>query len=283
MISLRIKKVYNNNVALTEDRNRTEMVVMGKGLAFQKKNGDKIDVDKIEKTFTIPSEGFASKLAELLDEIPYEIMVLSKDIVDLATKRLNTELNESLYLSLSDHIQFALTRQKDGILIKNALLWEVQKFYKDEYQVACEALDMIEAKTGVRLPEAEAASIALHLFNARQDSSGMEETIKMTTIVMDIINIVKYHYGIEFDEASMNYSRFVTHIRYFAYRILRDELSDEENNQLYEQVKMQYPDAYECTKKVQRYLNSEYQMGMTKDELAYFMIHIHRVTSRVKN
>ncbi|MFJ7724624.1 BglG family transcription antiterminator LicT [Neobacillus sp. NPDC097160] len=280
---MEIKKIFNNNVALTADSNQTEMVVMGRGLAFQKKIGDQIDPEKIEKTFITPSKSFAEKLSDLLDEIPYEIMALSKDIIEMANRELHTELNDSLYLSLSDHIHFAVTRTKNGLSIKNALMWEVQKFYKAEYRAALKALEMIQAKTGVSMPEDEAASIALHLFNARQDSSGMEETMAMTNIVHDVTNIVKYHYGFDFDEESMNYSRFITHLRYFAYRMLRGELNDDANDALYQQVKLQYPQAYECTKKVQAYLKKQYQMEMTKDELAYFMIHIHRVSSREKN
>jgi len=283
VIGVKIKKIFNNNVALTEDPNQIEMVVMGRGLAFQKKVGDQIESKKIEKTFIAPSEVFANKLSELLDEIPYEIMVLSKDIIEMAGKDLNTELNDSLYLSLSDHIHFAVKRTKEGLPIRNALSWEVQKFYKDEYRVARRAMDLIEEKTGVRLPEDEAASIALHLLNARQDDARIEETIEMTGIVNEITNIVKYHYGINFDETSMNYSRFITHLRYFAYRMLRDELNNDDNNTLYDQVKMQYPEAYTCAKKVQAFLTKQYQMEMTKDELAYFMIHIHRVSAREKN
>jgi beta-glucoside operon transcriptional antiterminator len=278
-----IKKIFNNNVALTEDLNQIEMVVMGKGLAFQKKIGDQIDPEKIEKTFITPSESFADRLSDLLDEIPYEMIALSKDIIDMANKELQTNLNDVLYLSLSDHINFAVTRSKTGLPIKNALMWEVQKFYKDEYHVARKALDIIKEKIDVSLPEDEAASIALHLFNARQDNSGMEETMAMTNIVNDVTNIVKYHYGIGFDEESMNYSRLITHLRYFAYRMLRGELSNDNNDALYEQVKQQYPQAYECTKKVYSYLKKNYQMDMTKDELAYFMIHIHRVSSREKS
>jgi beta-glucoside operon transcriptional antiterminator len=280
---MQIKKIFNNNVALTEDLNQIEMVIMGKGLAFQKKIGDQIDPEKIEKTFITPSESFADKLSDLLDEIPYEIMTLSKDIIDMANKELQTNLNDVLYLSLSDHIHFAVTRTKNGLPIKNALMWEVQKFYKDEYHVARKALDIIKEEIDVSLPEDEAASIALHLFNARQDNSGMEETMAMTNIVNDVTNIIKYHYGIDFNEESMNYSRLITHLRYFAYRMLRGELNNDNNDALYEQVKAQYPQAYKCTKKVHEYLRKQYRMEMTKDELAYFMIHIHRVSSREKS
>ncbi|PJN88571.1 BglG family transcription antiterminator LicT [Bacillus sp. mrc49] len=279
---MKIKKIFNNNVALTEDSNQTEMVVMGRGLAFQKKNGDEIDPVNIEKTFITPSKAFADKLSDLLDEIPYEMMELSKDIIEMANGDLQTELNDSLYLTLSDHIHFAVTRTKNGFPIKNAIMWEVQKFYKAEYRAALKALNMIKAETGVSMPEDEAASIALHLFNARQDGSGMEETMAMTNIVNDVTNIVKYHYGFNFNEESMNYSRFITHLRYFAYRILRGELNDDNNDGLYQQVKLQYPQADQCTKKVQAYLKKQYEMEMTTDELAYFIIHIQRVSNREK-
>lgn len=277
---MKIKRVYNNNVALTEGHKQTELVVMGRGLAFQKKIGDFIDTEKIEKTFIISSENFASKLSELLNEIPYEIMILSQDIIDLSNKELNTTLNESLYLSLADHIHFAITRLKEGIVVKNALMWEVKKFYKAECHVAQKALDLIHRRLDVRLPEEEVASIALHLFNARQDNTGMEETTIMTNIVTDITNIVKYHYGIEFDEESMNYNRLITHLRYFAYRMLRGELNNDDFDVLFEQVRSQYPGAYECVKKVQAYLRKQYEIEMSNDEMTYFMIHIQRVTSR---
>ncbi|MCM3651518.1 BglG family transcription antiterminator LicT [Metabacillus litoralis] len=277
-----IKKIFNNNVILTEDDKQQEIVVMGRGLAFQKKIGDKIDETKIEKTFTIHSKNVSDKLSQLLEEIPLEHFELSNDIIELAKKELGSQLNESIYLSLTDHIHFALTRIQEGLIIKNALLWEVKKFYKDEYKVAKQAIRMIEERTEIRIPEDESASIALHLFNARQDSVGMEQTMVMTKIVNEIITIVKYHFGITFDEDSMNYSRFITHLRYFAYRIQRGELSHEGGDSLFDQVIKQYPDAYQCTLKVQTYLQSNYNVKMTKDEMVYFMIHIHRVSNREK-
>lgn len=277
-----IKKVFNNNVILTEDGNQEEMVVMGRGLAFQKKIGDRIDETKIEKTFVIHSKNVFDKLSELLKEIPFDHLELSNDIIELAKQELGYQLNETIYLSLTDHIHFALTRIQEGLTVKNALLWEVKKFYKDEYRVAKQAVQMIWDRTGIQLPDDERASIALHLFNARHDSAGMEQTMEMTVIVNDIITIVKYHFGITFDEDSMNYSRFITHLRYFAYRMQRGELSHEDEDPLFDQVSKQYSQAYQCTIKVQTYLQLNYNVQMTKDEMVYFMIHIHRVSSREK-
>lgn len=280
---MKIKKIFNNNVALTEGPNQTELVVMGRGLVFQKKIGEEIESEAIEKTFIISSENFTSKLSELLDDIPYEIMILAQDIIDIAKAELNTNFNDSLYLSLSDHIHFSIMRSKEGLFIQNALMWEVQKFYRDEYKVGKKALDLIEERVGIRLPDDEVASIALHLLNARQDGTGMDETLAMTKVVKDVTNLVKYHFGIDLDEDSMNYSRFITHLRYFSYRMIRGEFVKDELDVLYDQVCKQYPDACACAKKVEEYLNEQYKVRVTKNELTYFIIHIHRVTSREQN
>lgn len=56
----------------------------------------------------------------------------------------------------------------------------------------------------------------------------MEQTMTTTKIINNILNIVKYHYGIELDEDSLNYHRFLTHLRYLAYRLLNRELISEE-------------------------------------------------------
>lgn len=48
---MRIEKILNNNAAVVIDAQHKEMVVMGRGLAFQHKVGDEINPDIVEKQF----------------------------------------------------------------------------------------------------------------------------------------------------------------------------------------------------------------------------------------
>ncbi len=48
-VYMQIAKVLNNNVVVVLDEHRREQVVMGRGLAFQKRPGDVLDDSKIEK------------------------------------------------------------------------------------------------------------------------------------------------------------------------------------------------------------------------------------------
>ncbi|MEK4303918.1 PRD domain-containing protein [Oceanobacillus sp. FSL K6-0251] len=202
---MKITKVLNNNVVMSKDESNQEIVVMGKGLAFQKKTGDAIESSKVEKTFVLENSNVAKKLAELMKETSEIYLDLSYKILELAKSQLTYKLDNYLYVALTDHLSFAITRHKNGIDLKNPLLWEIRRYYKQEFQIALKALDMVEEDTGVRLVEDEAASIALHLVNSQLSGENMDTAIKVTELVNNILNIVRYYFKIELDEDSINY------------------------------------------------------------------------------
>ncbi len=280
-MQMKITKVLNNNVVMSRDESDQEVVVMGRGLAFQKKVRDVIDTAKIEKTFVLESSGVAKKLAELMKDTPEIYLELSYKILELAKSHLTYKLDDYLYVALTDHLSFAITRHKNGIDLKNPLLWEIRRYYKQEFQIALKALDMVEEDTGVRLEEDEAASIALHLVNSQLSGENMDMAIKVTELVNNILNIVKYFFKIELDENSINYERFLTHLRFFAIRFIRKEESNEAyDNFLYEQVKKKYVAAFECTERIATYIAKNYDWNISNDEKVYLTLHIHRITNR---
>lgn len=278
---MEIKKILNNNVVVTNNESNQEIVIMGKGLAFQKKVGDFVDSSKIKKTFVLETHGMAEKLAKLLRDTSELYLKISSKIIDYAQSLLPYKLDEYLYVALTDHISFAISRHKQGLHMKNPLLWEIRKYYKQEYQIAIKALELIEHETGVALGEDEAASIALHLVNSQLSGENMAAAVQVTGMVNTILNIVKYHYKMELDESSVNYERFLTHLRFFAVRFIRKEkLEDTVDHFLYEQIQKTYTSAYKCTQKIASYLNKDLNWNLSRDEEIYLTVHIHRVTNR---
>ncbi|MBT2287567.1 PRD domain-containing protein [Paenibacillus albidus] len=275
-----IEKVLNNNVLLTKNQKGKEVIVMGRGISFNKVAGDYVDPEKIDKIFLLNENEFTARLTELLNDIPVTHLELANEIVTYANGVLGTELSDNIYLTLTDHIHFAVQRHEKGIMLKNAMLFEIKRFYKKEFSIGMDALKFIERTTGLSLGEDEAGFIALHLVNARMDSSEMKSTMKMTEIVQNIINIVTYHYNVVLDETSLNYSRFLTHLQYFAMRVLRKETNNSGEEFLYNQVKSTYVKAFECATKINGYLESSYGQSLSKDEYVYLTIHIQRVTER---
>ncbi|MED4116221.1 PRD domain-containing protein [Priestia megaterium] len=281
---MEIKKVFNNNVVLTQNREGQEMVVMGRGLAFQKKAGETIEADNIEKTFVLDNRGVSDKIGELLREVPEEYLTIADRIITMAKARLGAGLDDYAYVALMDHISFAVTRHKQGMVLRNALIWEIKKYYKEEFSIGLQGLDVIEEETGIRMEEDEAASIALHLVNSRVSGEGLDAAVQIVKVVNDTLNIVKYHYKIEIDESSINYERFLTHLRFFALRLVQQEKADTPpgDDFMFTQVQRRYTAAFSCSEKVASYVEKTFNWTVSNDEKVYLTLHIHRVTSRQK-
>lgn len=272
-----IEKILNNNAVVSLSDERSEIIVMGKGIAFGKKRGDLIDDDRIEKVFTLKNGDLTNKLKQLIEEIPIEYMAVSEDIIKFTKLQLGKSLNDTIYISLTDHIHYAVERFKKGLIIKNGLLWEIKNLYKEEFQIGLEALKMIEQAFGVGLPEDEAAFIALHIVNAELNED-IGNIMAMTEIVQEILKIVKYHFLIEFEEESLNYYRFITHLKFFAQRLVNKEFyEDDRQDDLFQIVKTRYTDSYGCAIKIKEFINEKYQYIITQDEMMYLTIHIERV------
>lgn len=281
---MEITKVLNNNVVVTVNKDNQEMVVMGKGLGFQKKVGDTIDEAKVEKTFVLQNTSISEKLNQLLQYTSEKYLDIASEILDYARANLRYKLDEYLYVALTDHISFAISRYEQGIDLKNTLLYEIRKYYKREYEVGLKAIEIIEKHTGIRLTEDEAGSIALHLVNSELSGENMQIAIQVTKMVNDIINIVKYHYQMELDENTINYERFLTHLRFFAIRFIRKEkMEDSMDEFFYDQIKSKYAQAYACTEKIAIYLKKNFDWYLSRDEEVYLTVHIYRVTFRQQN
>lgn len=277
---MKIKQVLNNNAVIATDNNQ-EVVVMGKGLAFQKKPGQTVDGSRIEKTFILKSRDIADKLVELMQDVSEEYLDLSYRIIEIAKNNLPYKLDDYLYVALTDHLSFAISRHNNGIDLKNPLLWEIRKYYRQEFQTAVQALDIIEKEAGVRLQEDEAASIALHLVNSQMSGENMESAVQVTQMVDDILTIVRYYFKLTLDEQSVSYERFLTHLRFFAIRLTNEEKEQEPPDLfLYEQVKNKYQSAYKCVERISDYINKEHDWTISENEKMYLTLHIQRVTSR---
>ncbi|GEK91076.1 hypothetical protein AKA01nite_06980 [Alkalibacterium kapii] len=176
-------------------------------------------------------------------------------------------------------MSYAISRTEEGIDIKTPLIWEIKRFYKVKYEIGLKAIELVKKDIGVELPSSEAAAIALHIVNAREDDSDLGVTIRMTELVQDILNIVHFYYGQTFYEESFQYTRFITHLQYFARRLFNQERRETEDDFLYEQVQSKYKKAFKCTERINDNLKKVENTALTKDEQLYLAILIQRVTT----
>ena len=103
----------------------------------------------------------------------------------------------------------------------------------------------------------------------------------MTRLIQEILNIVKYNFNIEFDEESLSYHRFVTHLKFFAQRLFNNKtINDEKDNDLFDMVKNKYSEAYKCVLKVQKFILEKHKYKLTKEEMLYLIIHTQKLVNR---
>jgi len=272
---MKILKVLNNNVVVVLDEHQREQVVMGRGLAFKKHSGDVLDKRAIEKVFTLKSNQLTARLAELLSHIPIEVMQTCDQIIERARAQLGS-LQESILIALTDHCYFAIERQQKGISMNNGLLWETRRLYPKEYQLGLEALELIDSRHCVRLPVEEAGFIALHLVSAQMKGE-IPEVVHITKVMQEILHLVKYQLRIEYNENSLSYQRLVTHLKFFAQRMLGRIQVPDDDLILHLAVKDNYSQAWQCAEKIGIYLAQQYQRDLTMEEKMYLSINIERV------
>lgn len=276
-----IQKVINNNIISAYDESGREVVVMGRGLGYGMRPGRSIEEDKIEKVFHIKSASIAEQFKELLRNMPLEHVQISNDVISYAKRDLKLKLNQSIYLTLTDHINFAIERCSHQVFQENALLWAIKRFYSQEYHLGKYATSLVRERLQIDLPEDEAGFIALHFVNAEYGTA-FKDILKCPNLLKDIVDIVKTEMHTEINEESLHYERFVTHVKFLIQRIYREELLSEENGELENVLCHKYPKACNCSRKVADYIENETKVRIPREELIYLTMHIHRITMAEK-
>ncbi|MBU5487306.1 PRD domain-containing protein [Clostridium sp. MSJ-8] len=272
-----MKKVINNNIVSSIDSNGNEVILRGLGIGFQKKTKDLIEEDKIEKIYANLNKNMLGMFQSLLQEIPPEYEEVCSDIIDNIKNKLDVKVNDNIYISLINHISFAIKRKHEKLEYKNALLWEIKKFYPREYELGVEAVSIIKDRLNEEFSLDEAGFIALHIVNAELGSK-IDDTVTITEILHKILQIVKYYYGIEFDEDSLHYERFITHLKFFCNRVMSDAeyvVDDAELNQV---IRDKYKKDYKCAEKIRQFIKTEYNKDITEEEMTYLTIHFKRIS-----
>jgi beta-glucoside operon transcriptional antiterminator len=273
-----VDKVINNNLVRALNHNNVEVLVMGCGLGFKKKPGDPIRDELIEKIYKITDTKVENQLEELLPSIPQENIRISNAIIEYAKEEMGMKLKDSIYFSLTDHINYAIERAQNGILLKNDILWVIKKYYTREFKVGQKAVSLIEELLGLTLTDDEAGFVALHVITAEKEANTSVQTTDEVKLVQNAIQIVKYHFHRELDENSIHYERFLTHLKFYAQRVLDDKEIEPDDESFVRIIQEKYANEYKCACKIGNYVKKEFHRESTEEELVYLAVHIKRIT-----
>ncbi|WP_395016343.1 BglG family transcription antiterminator LicT [Robinsoniella peoriensis] len=275
-----ITKIINNNIVCSVDEDGQEIIVRGLGIGFKQKPHDIIPGEKIEKVYKMESPKASGKLQELMAEIPLLYVETCTEIIDYARNTVGKRLNENVYITLTDHISFAIERKRQNMEYRNALLMEIRNFYIQEFQIGCKALEIIKEKLDVELSRDEAGFIALHIVNAELNTD-MCDMVNITEMIQQVLDIAEKYYQMKLDDHSLAYERFITHLKFFGQRLFSDRITKDDDVTFQKMVKKRYKNDYKCAEEIRTFIRETYKKEITEEEMIFLTIHLRRVSNTV--
>lgn len=269
---MKITKILNNNAVVVLD-NKREKIAVGSGIAFNKKRNDIVNLDRIEKVFVMREN---DKLRQLLSRIPEEHFTISEEIISYAEEYIGGKLNERIHIVLTDHVSFAIERLKDGIQLTNKLLHEIKILYRREFEIGLWAIQHIKERCQVEMPEDEAAYIALHIHTMKLQGGDLHQTLRQTTIIRDMVQLIQKKLNIHLEENDISYHRLITHLRFALTRMNHYELHTMDEEMLV-MIKKKFPFSYNCAVEVAKELKKLHGIELPNHELGYIAVHIERL------
>lgn len=274
-----IKRVLNNNAVVATDEQDQTLVALGSGIAFHQKAGQAILKNKIEKSFYPKNEDVANSISETLAQVDPKYIELSDRIISEAVISSGKKLSDDIYVSLPDHLQFAVERLKKGMLIQNKLTVETMQTYPDEFQLGKRTLSYLAQETGLTFPDDEATNIAMHLITA-EEGDILENTEETITLINQFLRVISAMLKKEFNLNSVSYYRLVTHLKFFVQRIKKRQHQEfPPDKTLYDLIIRDYHTEYLIAQRIAGIVMKKFNYRVSDDEILFLTIHIHRVNA----
>lgn len=277
---MKVVKVFNHNVVLARHPDGGEVVLQGKGLGYNRRPGDVLDPHQVERRFLPAATTTTAQLASLVAEIPLEHIVLAEEVLRLARTKLNATLDDRAVIALADHISFALQRQQKGEPFEYPLEWEVRLLYPREVALGAAALDLIEHRSGIRLPVQETVPLAMHFVNAQVGVKPMGEMVRMTELLRGIVETITTTLGIAIAEDSIELARLAAHLRFLFLDHARGGRRHAPVGDLARSFQTQDARLYACAEAIVALIAREMAWTFHEDETLYIALHLHRFAAR---
>ena len=275
---MKIEKVLNNNMVSAYNAEGKEVILKGKSLGFGKKKGDEVDRKLVERVFIQNDKKDARHFEEYFAKLPQEYWEISEQTVDYAKSEFGMRLDARIILPICDHIAGAVERYRNGTVLRNPMLWDGKRFYPNEFKIGLYALDLIQKRLHISMEEDEAMFLAFHFVYGQLNRQEPDDLEFITGIIKDIVDIVESAYQVKLNTETWDYRCFVTHIRFFAQRMLQHKQYEVADEDWYQLLKEKYRRSYNCIVKIADYIHDRYYYEIDREELMYLMIHIEKVT-----
>lgn len=271
---MRVVKRINNNAAICEDNAGHQLIALGNGIGFGELPRE-VSLDDVRRTFY----GIDPKYLQFIDEVDPEVLEFSAQLADVVSQTVSYELSPNLPITLADHIQFAIKRSREHMVVPLPLAQDIEQSHPLEYRLGEMAVRGIKRTFNVRMQRQEAGGIALSIVNAMVKPS--DRTAHASEMEEDLLKrataIVERDLGVTVDRRAFVYTRFLTHVRYLIKRVSTGAPIESANEGLYEVMQEQYPRELSCARDISDEIEKTYGASLSKEEIVYLVLHVARI------
>ncbi len=284
-VAPKVHQILNNNVVVSLDEGKSERILMGRGLGFKLRRGDKVDVSKVEKTFVLDVGKRGAWERDLLGDTPYEVIAAATAGVEAAEIEMGRSLGRSILIAVIDHLQFLLQRLDQGLPIVSTMMPELRILYPDEWRAGTTMLNAMKTSLGQEIPDEEHVFLAMHILNATQAEPAANTSLLFTRVhqVVEVVEdaLQRSHQTVP-DRTSADYARFVMHVRFMIQRMSEGAMLKGDNSALFDVASKSYPTSHTMALRVNDMAERDWSVTLTEEELLYLIVHIERL-SHVKS
>lgn len=265
-------KALNNNMVLIKEQG-VEKILLAKGIGFNKKFGDILEDNlEVDKVFSIEDKKNQENLKEVYNRVDGEFVAICEEALAEISEELGEELNETIHIGLIDHLAIAMKRLKNKEQINNPFIVEIETLYSVEFEMAKKIVNKLQDKYEIDFPEGEIGFITLHIHSARNGKM-FSNSIKYSYLSNKIIIYIEEKFNSKIDKRSLDYARFLSHVRFTIERVLTDTVL---KNDLTEIIKKSYPVSYEIAEGASKIIEETLDKKVYDDEVAYIAMHVER-------
>lgn len=271
-----IINVLNHNTLLCKHMETGETYVFfGKGIGFKRKAGEAFIYDKsVENAMLVLENKEAGLYKELVERVENKkLITVVQEVVQEANRFFENRVNGNLNLTLLDHLNFAIERQKQNYQMNYPFLHELRFIYPKEYEFSSRALEYINNRMGgiVKFEEAELGFLVLHI-HAAISNEKVSKVLLNNQVLYDCTKILEDEAGKKLNRSSIYYARFTKHLE-FAIQRSRNGISLD--NVLLDSIKETCKEEFKTAEKINELLSKSYRIKLDENEIGYLAMHIY--------
>lgn len=269
----------NQNALLVSDDGK-ECIIVGKGIGFGKKRGDTVSKQLVTKVYKMAPE--KSEWSGYYENVDEQSIQMAEEIAEQAEVMLNKEFSGNFILSLASHIQYLEEKYQNQIDIPEPFHYELKYLFSSEHLAAEWSIKFLRDKYKLNLPMAEVSFFTLHFVNGLLETGQVNNVVELSDILNETIELIESEMNSNLNRETIEFSRFVVHLRYFIIRNLTGKLKDpnieeEAFKKIYDLSFEMFPFEKAILEKLKTMLYVEHGMKFGNSEDFYLLLHLVRI------